>query len=375
MAFASIMFENKNTDSVKEAPVGFSWTTLFFWFFPALFRGDFKYTIIMFVLAIFTAGISILIFPFIYNKLYIKDLMAAGYKAISVAKAELEFIESKLGFEIPKKDKQNDQLESFSVSSVAKTNNICETFNNQNIKKHAKGGKKTAKPTAKDWIVSIIFLIIVGVTIRSCASSKDDKAVSESAKQKQEINLEDKIKKVNLSPYDKKSYPKLFKKYKKRIKDIEIHRKKAALKAAMSEKCDNVVISELSSKSTLKNLRYFVDCENGERFELTEKDLKDVSDDGIVKTAPKANSETEYDTLETWRACKEMIQAEASPSEVLTFHEVLGTATRVNKNTGNYEIYTDFESKNAFGVEYGFSARCIFGKDGSGRMNFWRRND
>jgi hypothetical protein len=32
MAYTSIMFENPNTGAIKEAPVGFSWTTLFLGF-------------------------------------------------------------------------------------------------------------------------------------------------------------------------------------------------------------------------------------------------------------------------------------------------------------------------------------------------------
>jgi hypothetical protein len=73
---------------VKQVKVGFSWTTFFFGFFPALFRGDLKWAVIMLIAAIavgaFTAGIGAwvpgIIFSFIYNKMYIKELLEKGYR-------------------------------------------------------------------------------------------------------------------------------------------------------------------------------------------------------------------------------------------------------------------------------------------------------
>lgn len=102
MAYTSIMFENPNTGAIKEAPVGFSWTTFFFGFFPPLFRGDWKWAIIMLILAVITFGLSNLVFIFIYNKLYIKDLIGSGFKAKSIASGNMDFAASKLGIQIPK---------------------------------------------------------------------------------------------------------------------------------------------------------------------------------------------------------------------------------------------------------------------------------
>ncbi|MEK4518623.1 DUF2628 domain-containing protein [Paenibacillus sp. FSL H8-0122] len=73
---------------VKEVKVGFSWTTFFFGFFPALFRGDLKWAVIMFITAvaagIFTFGIGAwipgFIFSFVYNKIFIKDMLDKGYR-------------------------------------------------------------------------------------------------------------------------------------------------------------------------------------------------------------------------------------------------------------------------------------------------------
>lgn len=83
----------------KEVKVGFSWTTFFFGFFPALFRGDLKWAAIMFIISLliggFTAGIGALVsgivFSFIYNKIYIKELIEKGYQpADEQARAALE---------------------------------------------------------------------------------------------------------------------------------------------------------------------------------------------------------------------------------------------------------------------------------------------
>ncbi|KIL35792.1 hypothetical protein SD71_10285 [Cohnella kolymensis] len=64
---------------IKQRKVGFSWTTFFFAFFPALFRGDWKWAIIQFICSSLTFGVSNLVFCFIYNKLHINDLLEKGY--------------------------------------------------------------------------------------------------------------------------------------------------------------------------------------------------------------------------------------------------------------------------------------------------------
>ncbi|WP_461213351.1 DUF2628 domain-containing protein [Lacticaseibacillus sp. GG6-2] len=83
-----INLTNPRTHQIKQPKVGFSWTTFFFGFFPALFRGDWKWALIIALIQIltgtFTFGISVgvvsIIFAFIYNKLYINDLLRDGYQ-------------------------------------------------------------------------------------------------------------------------------------------------------------------------------------------------------------------------------------------------------------------------------------------------------
>lgn|SRR5690625_2023592 len=76
---------------IKEVKIGFSWTTLIFGFFPALFRGDLKWAAIMFIAGVFVGAITFgagawvlwLVFAFIYNKIYIRDLVERGYRPAS----------------------------------------------------------------------------------------------------------------------------------------------------------------------------------------------------------------------------------------------------------------------------------------------------
>lgn len=66
----------------KEVKKGFSWTMLFFGIFVPMVRGDWKWFIITLIAAMVTAGLSWLIFPFFYNRLYLDDLLNGGYKIV-----------------------------------------------------------------------------------------------------------------------------------------------------------------------------------------------------------------------------------------------------------------------------------------------------
>ena len=102
MASNKIHFEHPTTGEIRQAPVGFSWTMLFFGFFPPLFRGDWKWAIITLLIGFISCGLSFLVFIFIYNKLYIKDLINKGFKARTVDKGDIKAVETKLGINIPK---------------------------------------------------------------------------------------------------------------------------------------------------------------------------------------------------------------------------------------------------------------------------------
>lgn len=74
-----VTLKNPRTQQMKQVKVGFSWTTLFFGSLPSLFRMDWINFLIMTGAAFITMGISWLVFPFIYNKMYVNRLIKEGF--------------------------------------------------------------------------------------------------------------------------------------------------------------------------------------------------------------------------------------------------------------------------------------------------------
>jgi uncharacterized membrane protein (Fun14 family) len=83
-----IALKHKETGIMKDGYYGFSWTTLLFGFFPALFRGDFITFIGGFIIAVIigivTLGVGAflisLVWAFMYNKYYTRKLLERGYQ-------------------------------------------------------------------------------------------------------------------------------------------------------------------------------------------------------------------------------------------------------------------------------------------------------
>lgn len=99
----NIKLRDKN-GVLTECKVGFSWTNLFFGFLTPLFRADIKWAIIQFIAAIISYSISLWIFPFFYNKVYIKSLLKKGY--YPATEIDEEILINK-GFIVANIDKEN----------------------------------------------------------------------------------------------------------------------------------------------------------------------------------------------------------------------------------------------------------------------------
>jgi hypothetical protein len=82
-----VLLRHKETGVIKTGYYGFSWTTLFFGFMPALFRGDFRSFVggfcVLLVLSVVTlgvgTGIAMVVWAFKYNAYYTRRLLERGY--------------------------------------------------------------------------------------------------------------------------------------------------------------------------------------------------------------------------------------------------------------------------------------------------------
>ena len=100
-----LKFEHPKMGMVKTAPMGFSWTTLFFWFIPAACRGDIKWALLQFLIGMLTGGISVWVFPFIYNKMFITGLIGQGYKCHEHPMMDIQTASFQVGITIPAYEK------------------------------------------------------------------------------------------------------------------------------------------------------------------------------------------------------------------------------------------------------------------------------
>lgn len=87
-----------NGIEIKKAPVGFSWTTLFFGGIPALLRQDWIWGIGLVIASMFTWGIAAIVGAFIYNKVYIKSLVNKGYTIQPSSEVSDDYLKNYLGY-------------------------------------------------------------------------------------------------------------------------------------------------------------------------------------------------------------------------------------------------------------------------------------
>jgi hypothetical protein len=96
--------ENEITGEIVKAPVGFSWTSLFFACGVPLIRTDWVVFLVTFIACLFLTFLVNLIMAICYNKYYIKARMKEGYVVTGVTDGyNIDQINAELGIRLPVK--------------------------------------------------------------------------------------------------------------------------------------------------------------------------------------------------------------------------------------------------------------------------------
>ena len=76
----SVRIIHLNSGLAKNGYVGYSWTYLVFGWFVPMFRGELGIGVLHFAFTLISAGLSQLIFLFIYNRQYMTRMLTSGWQ-------------------------------------------------------------------------------------------------------------------------------------------------------------------------------------------------------------------------------------------------------------------------------------------------------
>lgn len=166
-------------------------------------------------------------------------------------------------------------------------------------------------------------------------------------------SYDDRIQPYALLPYTEQSYPKTVREFRSRLPEIEAYRRKIAEIALDSNKCDKVEMSELSTESSIRNLKFWVDCSNGQRIYLTEQEIDS-------KATPLTQEDKSWDRSSATRACETAILDRALIPGTVRIHSLAGTSFYKAPLTHNVVMEVNFDAENAYGTKIPYSATCHF---------------
>jgi len=148
-------------------------------------------------------------------------------------------------------------------------------------------------------------------------------------------------------------------KYKDIIPKVNHEKNDAAMLAA--KKCSHVVsVLFMRRESSLDNLRFMVDCESGERYEITSSD---IAGGGAVR----ASSEKAIGKTEAIERCKALVANKYPNKNLLSFHDILDSNYYRAPN-GNVRLLLGFRETSVAGLKSDRRASCIFDTDWKGEV-------
>lgn len=202
------------------------------------------------------------------------------------------------------------------------------------------------------------------LTLIACSSEPEQ----ETSKQNQTENVVTKpISEHAFTKYDKVNYPKVYKQWGNDwIAKLEAHERAAADKIANSDNaCDSIEYIGLSEEKSTpkKEIVVFIDCANGERFFVSDKDIK--NDEPLKAQSEKAMSEKQ-----ALQQCRELVRNGAKYPDSVDF-KILDTSLQTAKTLGNVIVTVGFTAKNSLGAELPVKAKCLFTPEGHAEVTYF----
>lgn len=169
-----------------------------------------------------------------------------------------------------------------------------------------------------------------------------------------------KIAEGSIYPISQKDYPKIYKKWgKANVDHINALAPKAAEKVAASSECDTVNMVDLSDERSIpkKSIVFFVDCNNGKRFYVSENELKT----NATITSKQAKTATVSDSV-AMETCIARVKAKLNHPSTFKLHMLSQNVYRAP--TGNVVAQFEFSAKNSFNLETKNRVKCYIDDKG-----------
>ncbi|NLR71192.1 hypothetical protein HGI47_09935 [Novosphingobium sp. ERN07] len=212
------------------------------------------------------------------------------------------------------------------------------------------------------WVVSDLVGCTIGYMVEH-TPKQPEKAAAE--------RVMDKIAPDTVIPMDRADYRKTFAKLgKKQFDNANDLMKWAAVAAAESDKCDKVVVVGISDYATAKELQWFVDCENKERFQIREAQAVAVrakfAAANVAVAEPKSAQWKNFNERVAVSDCKSLVQSVMTDRG--SFDAAWTWDSEKDDQTGRVTIQQDFEAKNGFGGTISSRYHCVIDTKIGGRI-------
>lgn len=215
----------------------------------------------------------------------------------------------------------------------------------------------------------------MGVVIACTTDGANDEEAGPASRLEQ---LRAKIGKDAILPMERGEYPKLYARLgKAQFSHANAMTEWAALAAAESEQCPEVDLVGVSERATREEIEWYVDCSNGERFQITQAQAEALRERLGGDVAPQAGAESvsgtkvaaiavaepqsarwkNFDEASTVSACDLTVQkAMLVPGSFTTGWS--RWAIEKDADTGIVIIGRDYKSENAYSMTINGRYRC-----------------